>query len=72
MNISRFTVTFFRFWTDARCPIPGLWIRCTEVWGGGGGDVVRRMGGGGTSLGEWGGGTSLGEWEHNNNNNNIL
>ena len=32
-------------WTDARRPIPRLWIRSAEVRGGGGG--------GGTSLGEW-------------------
>ena len=38
------------FWTDARRPVPRLWIRCAEVRGGGGGG---------------GGGTSLGEWEHN-------
>ena len=37
-------------WTDARCPVPWLWIRCTEFFlggwggGGGGGNVVRRMG----------------------------
>ena len=40
-------------WTDARRPVPRLWIRSAEVRGGGGG------GGGG--------GMSLGEWEQNNN-----
>ena len=30
-------------WTDARRPVPRLWIRSAEVRGGGG-DVVRRMG----------------------------
>ena len=40
-------------WTDARRPVPRLWIRSAEVRGGGG------------EVG-WGrGGTSLGEWEHN-------
>ena len=29
-------------WTDARRPVPRLWIRSAEVWGVGG-----------TSLGEW-------------------
>ena len=32
-------------WTDARRPVPRLWIRSAEVrGGGGGGEVVRRMG----------------------------
>ena len=39
-------------WTDARHPIPRLWIHSAEVRGGGG------------EGGEWG--TSFGEWEHNN------
>ena len=38
-------------WTDARRPVPRLWIRSAEVRGGGGGGRI---------------GTSLGEWEHNN------
>ena len=32
-------------WTDARRPVPRLWIRSAEVRGvGGGGNVVRSMG----------------------------
>ena len=32
-------------WTDARRPVPRLWIRSAEILGGGGGgDVVKRMG----------------------------
>ena len=37
-------------WTDARRPVPRLWIRSAEVrgggggGGGGGGNVIRRMG----------------------------
>ena len=30
------------YWTDARRPVPRLWIQSAEVRGGG--DVVRRMG----------------------------
>ena len=53
------------FWTDARRPVPRLWIRSAEFRGGVGGGGGWR-----TSLGEWerggGGRTSLGEWENNN------
>ena len=39
-------------WTDARRPVPRLWIRSAEVRG--------------VCVGGGGGGGSLGEWEHNN------
>ena len=38
----------YQYWTDARHPVPGLWIRSAQVRGGGGarggeGNVVKRM-----------------------------
>ena len=48
----------YNCWTDARHPVPRLWIRSAEVRGGGGGGGGGGVGGGGE--------TSLGEWEHNN------
>ena len=45
----------YQYWTDARHPVPGLWIRSAQVRGGGGGGR-----GGGRA-------TSLREWKHNNN-----
>ena len=35
------TISVSFFWTDARRPVPRLWIRSAEYRGG---DIVRRMG----------------------------
>ena len=46
-NVKKQIVAVVRkhFWTDARRPVPRLWIRSTEIRGwGGGGDVVTRIG----------------------------